>query len=98
MSTMKKIGVEELAELVNNALGEKVGYEFSFAEFMSGSEPQGWHTCTKINEKEVIVRYMGGVCFGLITDSKVEMEDMEMYLADACNFGRCDEVYLEIED
>lgn len=96
MATIKEITKAELAELVNKARKEEVGYEFSFAEYMDDDEPCGWHTCTKINETEVIMRYMGGVCFGLITDTDVEVEDIEMYLADACNYGECENVYLEI--
>lgn len=97
MVTIKEITKEELAELVNKARKAEVGYEFSFAEFINGVEPCGWHTCSKINGNEVVMRYMGGVCFGLITDTDVDVEDIEMYLANACNYGKCENVYLEIE-
>lgn len=100
---VREISLAELAEKVNEARMEKVGYEFFFGEYLNGEElnvddVQGWHTCTKINDREVCVRYMGGVCFGLITDSNVTEEDMLAYLESAANFGGVDEntkVYLE---
>lgn len=97
---IKEITLKELTNIVNNVRKQKIGYEVSFAE-MNETEPQGWHTCTKINKTEVIVRYMGGVCFGLITDTDVELCDMVAYMENAGNYiGKCDEdtiVYLEVD-
>lgn len=97
---IKEITLRELTKIVNKVRKQKIGYEVSFAE-MNETEPQGWHTCTKINKTEVIVRYMGGVCFGLITDTDVEVCDMVAYMENAGNYiGKCDEdtiVYLEID-
>lgn len=98
MNRLKKISVKTLAKLVNEALRKPAGYEFSFAEFMNGDEPHGWHTCTRNDNNEVIVRYNGGVCFGLITDTNVSTEDMHTYLDSACQYGKCDYVFLEVED
>lgn len=94
-----KITLRELATLINKCLRSgEVGDEFSFGEMECEGEIIGYHTCTKISEREVAVRYMGGVCFGLITDTFVSEEDMAMYCESACQYGgKCSDVYIEID-
>lgn len=99
---IKKISLDELASMVNFARKQNVGYEFSFGEGCEAvynaksSDVYGWHTCTKINDKEVCMRYMGGVCFGLITDTDVDKDDILTYLDTANVYGGgFDGVYVE---
>lgn len=110
-----EISMNELANRVNILLKKgKVGEEFSFGECFScgcamydpkhcndynETDIEGWHCATKISDTEVAVRYMGGVCFGLITDTCVDDDDMECYMRSATNFGFEDGgvVYMEIE-
>lgn len=110
-----EIGMNELANRVNILLKKgKVGEEFSFGEiFNSGcamydpkhsndyneTDIEGWHCATKISDTEVIIRYMGGVCFGIITDTCVDDDDMESYMLSATNFGykEGERVYMAFE-
>lgn len=104
---IKKITLTELADVINTIRSGIIGEEISFAEYwdetieLNPDNVESWHTITKFSGTEVLVRYMGGIGYGLVADSNVSVEDVMDYYNRASSFSsNCTKetiVYLETE-